>query len=701
MLRTVLKKLKGSVRTKVLLVVFASLLLPMVLIFVEGRLLINAIAPLEQEILTKDRSRFERAIELEFSEILKDNLGWAVWTEFYDYFSAPNDPKWVTFRKDNIDDQVPALHNMQLIVNVTPQGEIVYEYGSTPEFSRGHNIADTPLFQETVAKHQVTGFLHTSDGYYAIASATVHRSEDHDKTGPWSGIYIIGRRVDEAYLSTSFSARLLVPVALVTDGLDVGNEGLVKRDKNVMTISFPLDHVLYGASVPTVRMTESRDLFQIAYAKLFQIGLALISVAILALILTFIVFEGVVFRPLFRFLRQVEESGRSGKLANVIVAKTGDEFEHLTKTYNSMVEAVGRAEEQMLVSQKFLQMVLETVPLPIVVIDKDSDRVTMVNSAGRRMLVDVVGGTSWTDFLAFLKMVRTLDNSVYPLAKNPYVLVKGKDRPAQVDDIMLKVENKSLFFSMIAQPLQLSQGDRPQVLVALFDISKQREVERLRTEFADIVAHQLRTPLTALKWAVDATEGANPKEQETYLAEISSTVDRTLALINQLLSIARLAAGRMKFALQPTVLKDVAEAVIVEMRPTIEHRKIDVVMDIPAGLRALADVNGFREVLTNLLSNAVKYSPPGSTVRISARAESDAVVVAIADAGVGIPAAEQGKIFEKFFRASNVSTEEGTGLGLVVVKEFIEAMGGSVSFESIQGKGTTFFVRLKVNGKVA
>lgn len=713
MLFYVLKKLRGSVRTKILIVVFIALALPAVLVFIEGRVLLNAITPLENEVLTKQRLRFERLVDTERNELLGNVVAWSIWDEFWDYVDHHDEPEWEEWRQVNVDDYVPQFHKVQIVLIADQAGRLIYQYGDLPEFGVGEDLSSTPLFQVIQREKTLIGFLRTSKGYVLVAGSTVHRTDDTAMAGPTNGVYLIGRLVDDAYLDAAFGSRLLAPVAMTADGFRAGDDAVMSTGTEAldrsqreytsedMTIAFPLSHVLFGADVPTVRITEPRSLFRIAYAQLLQTGIAVSGLIVLALVLTFFVFERIVFRPLFHFLEQVEESGKAGKLTSVMVAKTGDEFEHLTKTYNSMVEAVGRAEEQLLVSQKFLRTVLETVLLPIIIVDKDSDRVTMVNPAGRALLVETVGSKDWTDFLAFLKATRTLDGGVYPMAKHPYVLAKSKERAAKADDVMIRAAGKSAYFSVTAQPLQLSKSDRPQVLVASFDISKQREVEKLRTEFADIVAHQLRTPLTSLKWAVEATAGASPKERDAYLQEIAATVDRTLTLINQLLSIARLAAGRTKFAVQPTPVRPIVQAVATELKPTCDHKKIAVAIDVPAGVEAQADANGLREVLANLLSNAIKYSPAGATVRVSSTVEPDGVVIAVADAGIGIPAAEQGKIFEKFFRASNVAGDEGTGLGLATVKDFTEAMGGTVWFDSAEGKGSTFFVRLKAGGKVA
>lgn len=705
------KVLKGSVRTKILIVVFGVLLLPVVLLFVEGRILLNAITPLEDEVLTKQRLRFERLVDLEFNELRSDVLGWAIWTDFWNYVDHPNDPAWITWRITNVDEFVPRLHQVQLIVVADPRGEVLHQYGDNSDFAVGRNIGQTPLFRTIVERRNLTGFLRTTEGYYAIAASTIHKTEDIAQSGPANGIYLIGRRVDANYLDERFSV-LLAPVALDVDGARIGEEGGVSTSAvngrsqrtfmaDEMTIAFPLKDVLFDASVPTVRITESRSLFRIAYTQLLQTGIAISALVLGALILTFFIFQQVVFRPLYRFLRQVEESGRVGKLTSVVVAKTGDEFEHLTKTYNSMVEAVNRAEEQLLTSQKFLRTVLETITLPIVVVDQESDRVTMVNPAGRALLVDAIGTRDWTDFTALLKAMRMLDGGMYPPAKNPYSVAKSKGRIAQADDVKLVVKGTDVFFSVTAQPLILSSADRPQILVALFDISKQYEVERLRTEFADIVAHQLRTPLTALKWAVEAAQKATAEERDAYLAKIADTVDHTLTLINQLLNIARLAAGRLTFQAQPVVLKPEIDALLTDMQPLITGKELRVTVDVPARLQAQADGNGLREVLRNLLSNAVKYTPARGTITVRGRAESDAVVLSVADSGIGIPPEEQSQIFEKFFRASNVGAEEGTGLGLATVKDFTEAMGGSVRFESAVGKGTTFFLRLRPPAPIA
>ncbi len=704
--RVVAKLIRGSVRTKILLVVLCALLLPVVVVFIEGRVLLNSVTPLENEVLSKQRLRFERLVDSERGELLANNLGWSIWDEFYDFTLDPETPEWVAWRKVNIDEYVPQFHQVDFIVITDASGRIVYQYGDVPGYAVDEDISPTPLFRETTEKKALSGFLKTAEGYALVAASTIHRTVDTDQTGPWSGVYVIGRKLDAAYLDSGFGARLLAPVSVRADGVDVdtgegrsapaapeGGRSALAFTGEDMTVSFPLPGVLFGADAPVVSITESRSLFHIAYGQLLQTALIVSLLVIAVAFMVFLFFESLVFRPLFRFLAQVEESGRSGKLAAVAVARTGDEFEHLTKTYNSMVEAVSQAEEQLLVSQKFLRTVLETVPLPIVVVDQASDHVIMVNPAGRALLVGTVG-KDWTDFLAFLKGVRRMDGGAYPAAKMPYLAAKTGGRTAQADDVMLQLGGKPVFYSVTAQPLAFTRGDRPQVLMAFFDISKQREVERLRTEFADIVAHQLRSPLTSLKWAVEAAEGAKPAERAAYLAEIATTVDRTLTLINQLLQIARLAAGRLKFRVSPIAVRSVVDATSADLRPQVAGKRIRLTVDVPKPLRVMADATLLQEVLRNLLSNAVAYTPEDGEVAVSAVADDGTVAVTVRDTGIGIPADEQERIFEKFFRASN-AMGTGTGLGLATVKEFTEAMGGQVGFESAVGKGSAFTVRLR------
>lgn len=698
------KLIRGSVRTKILAVVLVALLLPAVVVFVEGRVLLASIAPLEHETLNKQRLRFERLVETERAELVANDQGWSIWDEFYDYLDDPEAPEWVAWRTVNIDEYVPEFHEVDFIVIADRAGRVLYQHGDLPEYAVGTDLSATPLFREAAEKKLFSGFLRTSTGYVLIAASTVHRTADNDQSGPWNGVYVIGRTVDATYLDSAFGGRMLAPVAVHADGVSVPSEddarpvegnGSTTRSftGQEMTISFPLTAVLFDAPTPTVSVTESRSLFRIAFTQLLQTTVVMTVLVLGTLLAIFLFFESLVFRPLFRFLAQVEESGRAGKLAAVAVARTGDEFEHLTKTYNAMVEAVSKAEDQLLVSQKFLRTVLETVPLPIVVVDQASDHVIMVNPAGRALLVGTVG-KDWTDFLAFLKGVRRMDGGAYPAAKMPYLAAKTGGRTAQADDVMLQLGGKPVFYSVTAQPLAFTRGDRPQVLMAFFDISKQREVERLRTEFADIVAHQLRSPLTSLKWAVEAAEGAKPAERAAYLAEIATTVDRTLTLINQLLQIARLAAGRLKFRVSPIAVRSVVDATSADLRPQVAGKRIRLTVDVPKPLRVMADATLLQEVLRNLLSNAVAYTPEDGEVAVSAVADDGTVAVTVRDTGIGIPADEQERIFEKFFRASN-AMGTGTGLGLATVKEFTEAMGGQVGFESAVGKGSAFTVRLR------
>jgi signal transduction histidine kinase len=237
------------------------------------------------------------------------------------------------------------------------------------------------------------------------------------------------------------------------------------------------------------------------------------------------------------------------------------------------------------------------------------------------------------------------------------------------------------------------------------DVTKERDIDRVKTEFVSLASHQLRTPLSSINWytemllAEDA--GAINAEQKKYLDEIYAGSQRMVALVNALLNVSRLELGT--FVVEPSPVEVVAmmRSVLEEQQPQIVERKqkVETVFspDIPV---ISADQNLLRMVFQNLLSNAVKYTPEGGSIRVSIATEGDHIAVVVADTGMGIPQQEQEKIFGKLFRATNVreAGTDGTGLGLYIVKSIVEHSGGSVRFESAVNKGTTFYVTLPLSG---
>lgn len=243
------------------------------------------------------------------------------------------------------------------------------------------------------------------------------------------------------------------------------------------------------------------------------------------------------------------------------------------------------------------------------------------------------------------------------------------------------------------------------ILFSLFiwkDASRVDEVDKAKTEFVSIASHQLRTPLTSVNWysemLLQYPSGARPKKYNEYLQKIHAGSQRMVSLVDTLLNVSRIELGTLPVEWRPVDVVELIRATIEEQRPQIAERNLALTLSVPrTKIIIRADPSLLQMIFQNLLSNAIKYTPPRGRVKVSvAQTDGDFLLVRVADTGYGIPQKDYGKIFSKMFRADNVKQKgsDGTGLGLYIVKSVITTMGGSIWFDSVESKGTTFYVRL-------
>ena len=241
-------------------------------------------------------------------------------------------------------------------------------------------------------------------------------------------------------------------------------------------------------------------------------------------------------------------------------------------------------------------------------------------------------------------------------------------------------------------------------LVILHDITREKMIEKMKTEFVSLAAHQLRTPLSAIKWALrmllDGDLGKITDEQRDFVEKTYQSNERMIGLINDLLDVTRIEEGRYLY--KPTLesIENLIQFVVNAYKEEMERKNLELDFKKPEKKlpRAVVDVEKIRLVVENLLDNAVRYTPPGGRVTISLRyvEKEKEIEFSIKDTGAGIPKDQQARVFTKFFRGVNVMRmeTEGSGLGLFIAKNIIEAHGGKIWFESEEGKGTTFYFTL-------
>lgn len=235
------------------------------------------------------------------------------------------------------------------------------------------------------------------------------------------------------------------------------------------------------------------------------------------------------------------------------------------------------------------------------------------------------------------------------------------------------------------------------------DITPEREADRLKTEFVSMVSHELRTPLTSIKGYVDllleGEVGDVSEEQQEFLTIVKNNADRLVALVNDLLDMSRIEAGKVQLNVGTLDLGLLLRGVVDSLRPQIESKQQRLTVDVPEKLPpVIGDTDRVIQIVTNLVSNAYKYTPPMGSIRLNAHVQGDVIRVDVNDTGVGLSADELKQIFSRFFRARNRATQEagGTGLGLTITRSLVELHDGTMTVTSTPGEGSTFSFTLPI-----
>jgi len=290
--------------------------------------------------------------------------------------------------------------------------------------------------------------------------------------------------------------------------------------------------------------------------------------------------------------------------------------------------------------------------------------------------------------------------STFPTIE-PIVRIAGKEikgvfrKEVQIrEDLVLEVSTIPI----------IREEEKLGTLIILHDVTREKTIERMKTEFVSLAAHQLRTPLSAIKWTLrmllDGDLGKITEEQKDFIEKTYKSNERMITLINDLLDVTRIEEGRYLYKPVLADVEPIVQFVTNSYQEEIKKKKIRFEFKKPEeGLPKIKlDVEKIRLAIDNLIENAIRYTPAYGKVMVSLEHKKGGIEFSVKDTGVGIPKDQQGRIFTKFFRAANVMrmATEGTGLGLFITKNIIEAHGGKIWFESEEGKGTTFYFAIPV-----
>ena len=451
------------------------------------------------------------------------------------------------------------------------------------------------------------------------------------------------------------------------------------------------------------------------YAGVFALGatLTMISLAllILAALLSFVIARNVT-DPLRRLSRRVSALG-PGHWNYRKSVHTGDEVETLDHTAAGLAKRLKgvyeNLEEEVRIQTTALRdqyekdrTILESIEHGIIVVDKKGT-VTNLNSAANELIgcsLEACKGQSVTKILRLHSHKRLVSVKQHPVLQCMHKKTTIRSVP-EIRWSVLHNENDTLI-PVILSVTPIIKGKKTTGAIAVFyDITEERRVDYLKSEFISLASHQLRTPLSTIQWYIELFTSSGEKKlskgQKEYLREMDIASKRMSKLVDALLHAARLEGQSIKPNYQKIDLKEFMEDMAEEFRSLAKSSKIACNVNIPDKKYPITtDPILLHIVFQNLFSNAVKYTKAGGQVEISLKLKGKKYELIVSDSGIGIPKEDQERIFERLFRANNVRKmdTDGNGLGLYISRMVMDNLGGDIKFSSSEKNGTTFVITL-------
>jgi signal transduction histidine kinase len=283
-----------------------------------------------------------------------------------------------------------------------------------------------------------------------------------------------------------------------------------------------------------------------------------------------------------------------------------------------------------------------------------------------------------------------------------YHAIKNGESMLKEDVCIKRLDGSIVNFRGMAVPLKDVTGKIIYGVGVLEDITKEKRVEKMRTDFLSLASHQLRTPLSGTKWLVETLKmekfgTLNPKQRQ-YLDELEHVNERMIRLVFDMLNALRFESGSMEIKKGEASVGDVFGSVVDLLDSAAKKRGVSI-QGLPkeaVDIIIESDISLIKTALETLVSNAIEYSSSGQAVILDAQKKEGDVIFSVKDFGIGIPEGEKEKITERFYRAGNAKAArpDGTGLGLYISTMLVEKVGGEITFESKENEGSTFYLRI-------
>lgn len=431
------------------------------------------------------------------------------------------------------------------------------------------------------------------------------------------------------------------------------------------------------------------------YSTINSISLIYLSAALITIVLGLglaVLISREITRPIEEMRKQTLRIAR-GDFSGQVKVMGNDELGQLAGAVNNLSVRVEESQESSDAERRRLDSVLSHM----------SDGVLATDRRGNLTIVNNIA----LQFLNIADEEQVLGKSILDVLKIRRQFSIRHLVDEDQDQVILDNLNEDLILSAYFSPIKRESGFVSGLVCVLHDVTSQQKEERERKEFVSNVSHELRTPLTSVKSYVEAlSDGAinDPELAPRFLGVVSDETERMIRMINDLLSLSRMDSGTAKLNLEYVNINELFNYILNRFDMIIKNEAADpsqkkytiVRYFTKKDLWVEIDTDKFTQVVDNIMNNAVKYSPDGGVITAHLLETHNHVILSISDQGLGIPRKDLGHIFDRFFRVDKARSRKqgGTGLGLAISKEVVNLLGGQIWVDSVEGKGSTFYISL-------
>lgn len=431
------------------------------------------------------------------------------------------------------------------------------------------------------------------------------------------------------------------------------------------------------------------------YSTINSISLIYLSAALITIVLGLglaVLISREITRPIEEMRKQTLRIAR-GDFSGQVKVMGNDELGQLAGAVNNLSVRVEESQESSDAERRRLDSVLSHMSDGVLATDRRGN-LTIVNNTALQ-------------FLNIADEEQVLGKSILDVLKIRRQFSIRHLVDEDQDQVILDNLNEELILSAYFSPIKRESGFVSGLVCVLHDVTSQQKEERERKEFVSNVSHELRTPLTSVKSYVEAlSDGAinDPELAPRFLGVVSDETERMIRMINDLLSLSRMDSGTAKLNLEYVNINELFNYILNRFDMIIKNEAADpsqkkytiVRYFTKKDLWVEIDTDKFTQVVDNIMNNAVKYSPDGGVITAHLLETHNHVILSISDQGLGIPRKDLGHIFDRFFRVDKARSRKqgGTGLGLAISKEVVNLLGGQIWVDSVEGKGSTFYISL-------